>query len=544
MENLKFHLISLGCPKNQVDSEDMFTILKKEGLIFSPDILGSDICIINTCGFLEKARKESIDVIVETINHKLEGDTKHIIVTGCMVNNNKDVLIKDLPEVDYFLSTFDETAIADIAKKFNTNTNSDNKTAIADIAKKLNTNSNININFNTNINKNPNAALNINVNREQIQINKNDSNNDHTSNQGNNNSHNNNYNSNYIGSNKLNTNRSKHKNADGGKFIEREHFNLKRTAYLKISEGCGRSCSFCVIPSIRGDYKSKKIEELKKEVLYLSENGVKELIIISQDISYYGVDRNIKDGLYILLKELIKIKKIKWIRLMYIYPALITDNLISLIKNEEKILKYADMPIQHISDNILKLMKRSTDKKTILKFIEKFKTEIPDIALRTSLICGFPGETEDDFNELLLFVKEIKFDNLGVFKYSDEQNAASFKLKNKIGVKLKNERYKTLMELQNSLLPEIFAKYNGKQYEAIIDNENSGKNIIQTRTYFQAPDIDGCTYVYSENKSGMNGGIIDGGDIKKIEEADFLQIKITKQKNYDLYGVDCSEKNC
>ena len=491
MKNLKFHLISLGCPKNQVDSEDMFTILKREGLIFSPEILGSDICIINTCGFLEKARKESIDIIVETINHKLEGGIKHIIVTGCMVNNNKDVLIKDLPEVDYFLSTFDETAIADIAKKLNTDSN-------------VNVNTNINIDLNANANTNSNTNANTNFNTDT-----------------------------------------------NSQFIEREHFNLKRTAYLKISEGCDRHCSFCVIPSIRGVYKSKNIEDLKKEALYLSENGVRELIIISQDISYYGVDRNIKDGLYTLLKELIKVKKIKWIRLMYIYPSLITENLISLIKNEEKILKYADMPVQHISDNILKLMKRATAQKTILRLIEKFKTEIPDIALRTSLICGFPGETEDDFNELLSFVKETKFDNLGVFKYSDERDAASFELKNKIGVKLKNERYKTLMELQNSLLPEIFAKYKGKQYEAIIDNEHSGKNIIRTRTYFQAPDIDGCTYIYSENKGGItgkiNGGITNAGVmkgvIKKNEEADFLRIKITKQKDYDLYGIDCSQKN-
>ncbi len=515
MINLKFHLISLGCPKNQVDSEDMFTILKREGLVFSPEISGSDICIINTCGFLEKARKESIDIIVETINHKLEGSTKHIIVTGCMVNNNKDVLIKDLPEVDYFLSTFDEIAIADIAKKLNTDSNI-NKNA------ELNTNANANANANTDMNANANANIN-----ENAELNTNTNAN-------------------------ANTNANKNTNINfntalDNKFIEREHFNLKRTAYLKISEGCDRHCSFCVIPSIRGVYKSKSIEDLKKEALYLSETGVKELIVISQDSSYYGVDRNIKDGLYILLKELIKVEKIKWIRLLYLYPALITDNLISLIKNEEKLLKYADMPIQHISDNILRLMKRSTDKKTILKLIEKFKIEIPDIALRTSLICGFPGETEDDFNELLSFIKETKFDNLGVFKYSDERDAASFKLKNKIGVKLKNERYKTLMELQNSLLPEIFAKYNGKQYEAIIDNENSGKNIIQARTYFQAPDIDGCTYVYSENKgeaSGkITGGITDCGVVKENEGAGFLRVKITKQKNYDLYGIDCSKKN-
>lgn len=484
MNNLKFHLISLGCPKNQVDSEDMFTILKKEGLIFNPEISGSDICIVNTCGFLEKARKESIDVIVETINYKLNGDIKHIIVTGCMVNNYKDSLIKELPEVDYFLSTFDESAIADIVKNkldvfAHIDDNNDNKN-------KNNLNNSREINFSGNLNKNVNKNKNKLTGKEFI-------------------------------------------NKGDLDLIEREHFNLKRTAYLKISEGCGRQCSFCIIPSIRGQYKSKSVEDLKKEALYLSENGVKELILISQDTSYYGVDNNIKDGLYILLKELIKVKKIKWIRLMYLYPALITDNLISLIKGEEKILKYIDMPVQHISDNILKLMKRSTDKRTVLGLIEKFKAEIPNIALRTSLIAGFPGETEDDFSELLSFIKETKFDNLGVFKYSDEREAASFKLDNKINVKLKNERYKALMQLQNSLLPEIFSKYIGKNYDAVIDNENNGSNIIKARTYFQAPDVDGYTYIYLEN-NGVKG-------INIIGKTDFLQVKITKQKNYDLYGV-------
>ncbi|MHB1679629.1 MAG: 30S ribosomal protein S12 methylthiotransferase RimO [bacterium] len=494
MSNLKFHLISLGCPKNQVDSEDMFTILKKEGLIFSPEISGSDICIVNTCGFLEKARKESIDVIVETINHKLNGDIKHIIVTGCMVNNYKDSLIKELPEVDYFLSTFDESAIAAIAK---------NK---LDVFAHIDDNSNKNNDDNNNLHNSREINFNGNVNKN-------------------------------INKNKTADNKSISK----GDLIEREHFNLKRTAYLKISEGCDRKCSFCIIPSIRGQYKSKSVEDLKKEALYLSENGVKELILISQDTSYYGVDNNIKDGLYILLKELIKVKKIKWIRLMYLYPALITDNLISLIKGEEKILKYIDMPVQHISDNVLKLMKRSTDKKTIIGLIEKFKAEIPDIALRTSLIAGFPGETEDDFSELLFFIKETKFDNLGVFKYSDEREAASFKLNNKISAKLKNERYKALMELQNSLLPEIFLKYIGKNYDAVIDNENNGLNIIKARTYFQAPDIDGSTYIYSENNGSKGIGNNNNNNrsyvIDRIGKIDFLQVKITKQKHYDLYGV-------
>ena len=438
-----FNLISLGCPKNQVDSEAMFTRLEKSDIKFTSDIDNCDVCVINTCGFIEAARKESIGVIMEAVKKKQSGGIKYIAVTGCMVNNNIEALKAELPEVDIFLTTFDEGKIVE---------------ELASITGK----------------------------------------------------------------------KIKNKNFDGSEKFEREHFNLKRTAYLKISEGCGRTCSFCTIPSIRGAYKSKPAEEIISEALYLAATGVRELIIVSQDTSYYGIDLNIKNGLYRLLRELAEIKEIKWIRLMYLYPlkTLFTDDLISLIKNEEKILKYIDMPVQHISDRILKLMKRGETKKDIINLIQKLKKEIPSAALRTSLIAGFPGETDKDFEELLEFVKDVKFDNLGVFKYSDERSASSYKYDLKVNAKTKSERYKLLMETQKTLMPHILSKHIGRTYEAIIDETNN--KTAKLRTYFQAPDIDGCVYTYA--------GGLKNNFANKTDEG-FMSVKILKAKDYDLLGA-------
>jgi len=439
-----FNLISLGCPKNQVDSEEMFTGLKNAGIKFSSDIDNCDVCIINTCGFIEDARKESISVIMEAVGKKQAGKIRYIAVAGCMVNNNIKALKEELPEVDLFLATFDEEKIVE------------ELTAIAG------------------------KEITENLNRQRLRK------------------------------------------------YEREHFNLKRTAYLKISEGCGRACSFCTIPSIRGAYKSKPIEEIKNEALYLASTGVKELIIISQDTSYYGIDLNIKNGLYRLLRELAAIKEIKWIRLMYLYPmkTLFTDDLISLIKDEEKILKYIDMPVQHISDRILKLMKRGETKKDIMNLIQKLKKELPDSALRTSLITGFPGETDEDFKELLAFVEDTEFDNLGVFKYSDERMAASYKYGSKVNAKIKSERYKILMEAQKNLMPRILSRHIGRTYEAVIDETNN--KTAKLRTYFQAPDIDGCVYMYiSDLKNNFRNKPDEG----------FMSVKIIKAKDYDLFGT-------
>ena len=440
-----FNLISLGCPKNQVDSEAMFTRLEKSDIKFTSDIDNCDICLINTCGFIEAARKESIGVIMEAVGKKQAGKIKYIAVAGCMVNNNLNALKEELPEVDLFLPTFDEEKIVE---------------ELAAIAGK--------------------EIARGNLNLQTLEK------------------------------------------------CEREHFNLKRTAYLKISEGCGRACSFCTIPSIRGVYRSKPIEEIKNEALYLASAGVKELIIISQDTSYYGIDLNIKNGLYRLLRELASIKEIKWIRLMYLYPmkTLFTDDLISLIKDEEKILKYIDMPVQHINDRILKLMKRGNTKKDIINLIEKLKKEIPGSALRTSLIAGFPGETDENFKELIAFIEETEFDNLGVFKYSDERAAASYRYGSKVNAKTKSERYKILMETQKTIIPRILSRHIGRTYEAIIDETNN--KTARLRTYFQAPDIDGCVYMYANDLKN---------NLRNKSDEGFMSVKILKTRDYDLLGA-------
>ena len=440
---LSFNLVSLGCPKNQVDSEVIFTRLQKSNIKFTPDIDNCDVCVINTCGFIETARKESIGVIMEAIRKKQEGKIRYIAVVGCMINNNIATLKEELPEVDIFLTTFDEEKIIE---------------ALEQVTQRKITTKDFNVH----------------------------------------------------------------------KKFEREHFNLRKTAYIKISEGCGRACSFCTIPIIRGAYRSKSIEEIKNEASYLAANGVKEIIIVSQDTSCYGADLNIKNGLYRLLKELVKIKGIKWIRLMYLYPLknLFNDDLIKLIKDEEKILKYIDMPVQHISGRILKMMKRGDTKKDVVYLIEKIKKEIPEAALRTSLIAGFPGETDEDFEELINFINEFQFDNLGVFKYSDEKDAASHKYGPKVNAKIKSARFKALMETQKNLLPSILSRHIGRTYDAIIDETNN--KTIKLRTYFQAPDIDGNVYIY-EGDSKYNSK-------NKLAE-DFMQVKILKISGYDLLGV-------
>lgn len=445
---ITYDLISLGCPKNQVDSEVIYTHLKRAGLRLSSDSGNSDVCIINTCGFIEAAKKESIENIVDIIQEKKAGKIKFIIVTGCLVNNNLETLKKEMPEVDLFLPSFDEDKII--------------KELSLIIAEKA-------------------------IDR------------------------------------KLKPPKLEESQFDD---CEREHFNLKSTAYLKISEGCDRTCSFCTIPKIRGRYKSKPIDQIIKEAAYLSRNGVRELIVVSQDTSYYGLDLGLKNGLYLLLKNLVKIEGIEWIRLLYLYPSksLFTEELISIIKNEEKILKYLDMPIQHISDSVLKFMNRGETKKDIKELIDKLKNKIPEIALRTSLIAGFPGETEADFSELLQFITKVEFDNLGVFKYSDEKEAHSHLLKDKVKAKIRNERHKTLMAVQYGILEKILSKHIGKVYNAVID-QFEGK-IVRTRTYFQAPDIDGCTFLMVEDFLD-NKYCLD-------EIREFVPVRIVKSKGYDL----------
>ena len=398
----KFNIISLGCPKNLVDSEEISYKISKLGyeLTLSEN---SDISIINTCAFLKSAVKESEKIIENQIKLKKEGKIKKIIVCGCLIEREKEKLLKKYPEIDLIIGI---NSINELEKAIK--------------------------------------------NRESLILPSSD----------------------LYSQNRL-------------------RLTLKHSAYLKISDGCDNNCSYCLIPAIRGKLRSKTIEILIKEAIALADSGVKELNIIAQDITSYGIDIYKKPALKDLLKKLIKIKKIKWIRLMYIYPDRIDRELLEIVK-DSNICHYLEMPLQHISDNVLKKMNRISSEKIIREKIELIKKIIPDMAIRTTFIVGFPGESEKDFNKLINFVKDIKFNNLAVFKYSREKGTKAFDLNNQISSKIKNFRYRELLKTHAEVVDKINKDLIGKDFEILMDNENIG------RAYFDAPDIDG--YISFEDK--------------------------------------------
>ena len=305
--------------------------------------------------------------------------------------------------------------------------------------------------------------------------------------------------------------------ASGKRFLNPPfHFS-----YLKIAEGCDKKCTYCSIPSIRGSYRSIPMEELVKEAEYLAENYVKELILVAQETTVYGVDLYGKKSLTELVEKLSKIEGIEWIRLMYCYPEEIDDDLIKLIKNNKKVVHYLDIPIQHASDRILQKMGRRTSKKDIVNLIKKLRKQIPDISLRTSLITGFPTETEEEFEELCDFVKEIRFDRLGVFTYSKEENTPAASFKPQIKESIKKQRQKAIMKIQKEISLERNASFVSKEFDVIIEGYNSEEGFYSARMYADAPDIDGCVFIESD------GNYLSGT---------FLKVRITDYSEYDLIG--------
>ncbi len=305
--------------------------------------------------------------------------------------------------------------------------------------------------------------------------------------------------------------------ASGKRFLNPPfHFS-----YLKIAEGCDKKCTYCSIPSIRGSYRSIPMEELVKEAEYLAENYVKELILVAQETTVYGVDLYGKKSLTELVEKLSRIEGIEWIRLMYCYPEEIDDDLIKLIKNNKKVVHYLDIPIQHASDRILQKMGRRTSKKDIVNLIKKLRKQIPDISLRTSLITGFPTETEEEFEELCDFVKEIRFDRLGVFTYSKEENTPAASFKPQIKESIKKQRQKAIMKIQKEISLERNASFVSKEFDVIIEGYNSEEGFYSARMYADAPDIDGCVFIESD------GNYLSGT---------FLKVRITDYSEYDLIG--------
>ena len=433
--------ISLGCSKNLVDTELAIGIFKNKKYNIVNDPKKADIIVINTCGFIESAKEEAINTILEMAEYK-KGRCKYLIAMGCLVERYKEELEKSLPEVDLFIKFSEYNKIGEMIDK--------------------------------------------------LVIGK-------------------------IESEEQDYNRLEN-------YIERVVTTGSKTAYLKIAEGCSNRCTYCAIPYIRGPFESRKFEEILAEANDLAKKGYEEIIVIAQDTTKYGIDLYGKSRLAELLEELSKIEGIRWIRFLYAYPETITDELIQIVSKNEKICNYFDIPIQHISNKILKRMNRKSDSESIKKLLEKIRKQIPDVILRTSLIVGFPGETNEDFEKLYNFVKEAKFDKLGVFMYSKEDGTPAEKMPNQIHGNTKKSRYNKIMRLQKGISKENLEKRIGKEYEVLIENKTFDNKYWIGRTKMDVPEMDGVVYI--ENKSN-NKDLIN----------QFLKCQITEVRDYDLIGI-------
>jgi ribosomal protein S12 methylthiotransferase len=423
----KIHIVTLGCPKNQVDSEVLQAQLQLQSgnVEVVGDTDNADTIVINTCGFIQDAKRESIDAIVEAIEKKKHGEVKKIIVMGCLAERFKKELAKELPEVDSFFGTRQMPEIL--------------------------------------------SDLDVNYKRE------------------------------LIGERILST--------------------PSHTAYLKISEGCDNPCSFCAIPLMRGQHLSTPIEELVHETRLLAAKGVKELVVIGQDSTYYGLDLYGERRLASLLGELQAVDGIEWIRLMYAYPAKFPLDVLQAFQRYSKLCRYIDMPVQHIADNVLKSMRRGITQRATKELLWTVKKEIPDIALRTTLIVGYPTETEDDFKQLCEFVQEMKFHRLGVFMYSQEEGTGAYELGDPIPEKVKQERQEVLMEIQKQISEERNESLVGKTLNVLIDSYD-GEHYIG-RTEWDAPEVDQEVLVHSDR------ALIPG---------QIISATVTDATEYDLFA--------
>ena len=422
----KISMVSLGCPKNQVDAEAMLYSLKEAGFEIGAPEAEADAIIINTCGFIEDAKKEAIENILEAASYKTDGNCKALIVTGCLAERYRDDVTEEIPEVDVCVGIGSNKNIAEIVKNA---IEGKGENSFGD-------------------------KLELDLNAPRI-----------------------------LG---------------GYPF----------TAYLKIGDGCDNCCTYCAIPSIRGRMRSRNLEDCVAEAKHLAENGVKELIVVAQDTTAYGTDIYGEPKLCELLKELCKIEKLVWIRTLYTYPERITDELLELIASEEKLVKYLDMPIQHINGDILKRMNRKGNKESITALINKIREKVPEITLRTTLITGFPGETEEQFCELHQFVKDAKFDRLGCFPYSAEEDTLAANMPDQIDEQTKVDRLELIMESQNLIANDKNEEKIGKTVKVLIEGWDDYIKCYFGRSEADAPEIDGKVF-FMAHKPQVIGTFVD-----------------------------------
>ena len=435
----KIGLISLGCEKNLVDSEVMLGILDQKGYEITSTPEHADVIVINTCGFIDKAKKESVDTILEMAEFKNKGQCSRLVVTGCLVERYRTDIQKEIPEVDAVLGTTQLDSIIDVCED---------------------------------------------LTRPEID------------------------NPYYV-------------------YDERTPRLLTTptyTAYIKIAEGCDRPCSFCVIPQIRGAHRSRPMTSIINEARFLASSGVREVVLISQETTRYGDDLGMNQGLSRLLKELAKIDGLKWIRFLYAFPSQLSDDVLITMNEEEKICRYLDMPLQHVSRRILKSMKRGGNSDSLTQLLDHVRRLVPSITLRTSMIVGYPGETEEEFSELCNFVKKIQFDRLGTFTFSDEKEAGTYELEGKIKEILIEKRRKCLMKIQAKISKTKNRQEIGKQHVILIEGRSAESDLLlQGRLESHAPRIDGVVLI---------------NDIEGIspQSGEFGTVEITEAMEYDLVG--------
>lgn len=431
------HIVTLGCSKNDVDSSMMYSLLDKNKYQMVNEASKADILIVNTCGFIDAAKEESIDTILESVEYKNEGKCKKVLLSGCLAQRYPEELIKEIPEIDGIIGTGNIDYINELL----------DRSLAGDLFIKTD---------------NLNSAYIEGIRKEVV----------------------------------------------------------KTTEYVKISEGCNNNCSYCIIPSLRGKNRSRKIEDIYSEVDYLVSKGAREIILIAQNTTDYGIDLYSKYSLAKLIKEISKIEDLKWIRVLYLYPDHFTEELIEEFKNNEKLINYVDMPLQHISDDVLKRMNRKTSKDHIIKTLKNLRKSVPDIVIRTTFIVGFPGERDDDFNQLVDFIEDIKFDKLGIFEYSLEEGTGAASLDEQISDSLKEKRKNEIMAIQSEISADILSKNIGKRLEVLIEEQVDEENYVG-RTYMDSPEIDGVTYVHSNKELGIGS---------------FVEVNVVDSLDYDLVG--------
>ena len=450
--------VSLGCSKNLIDTEVAVGLFKDHHYTIVNDPSKADIIVVNTCGFIDSAKEEAINTILEMAEYKKKR-CRYLIAMGCLVQRYYDDLKKSLPEVDLFikLENYDKLwqSIEDMIKM--------------------------------NVQIQPKNKSNLKISEiTQLPM------------------------------------------LEQQEYMERVVTTGQNYAYLKIGEGCSNFCTYCAIPYIRGKFISRTIEDILEEAKMLASKGIKELIVIAQDTTKYGIDIYGESKLVELLQELSKIDGIEWIRFLYSYPEGITDELINLVATNNKIAKYFDIPIQHISDDILKKMNRRTNKKDIENLLEKIRVQIPDVVLRTSLIVGFPGETENNFNELLEFVKKAEFDKLGAFMYSKEEGTPAAKMENQIHGNTKKSRYNKLMKLQQEISNQNLQKRVGNTCFVLVENMSFDRKYYIGRTIQDAPDIDGVVFIKNDTEKDLMNTFVKCKLVEVCNDYDFIATLIEK----------------